>query len=73
MRGFLKVIIMITSIVLGLYVGIWVMLAGGIMQIINGINPLNGLDITIGICRIVFCEIAGLIPAVGFFIAGLLG
>ena len=73
MRGFLKVIIMITSIVLGLYVGIWVMLAGGIMQIINGINPLNGLDIAIGICRIVFCEIAGLIPAVGFFIAGLLG
>lgn len=72
MRKILQVLIVVGSIILGLYVGIWLMLAGGITQIINGLNPLNGIQIAIGICKIVFCEIAGLIPVAGFFIAGIL-
>ncbi len=48
------------------------MFIGGIIQIINGINPLNGIEIAIGICKIVFCEIAVLMPMAGFFIAGIL-
>lgn len=57
---------------LGLYIGIYLMLIGGIVQIVNGINPLNGLEIAIGVCRIIFCEIAGFILVLGFFIAGII-
>ena len=66
-----KIIIMAISIIIALYVGVWVMFAGGIIQIINGISPLNGTDIAIGILKIIFCEIAGLIPIVGFGICEL--
>lgn len=72
MKKILQILIIIASIILGLYVGIKVMFIGGIIQVVNGINPLNGLDIAIGICKVVFCEIAGLIPMAGFFIANLL-
>lgn len=72
MRKALQIIVIIASIILGLYVGIWLMFIGGIIQIVNGINPLSAIDIAIGILRIVFCEIAGLIPMAGFFIAGML-
>ena len=72
MRKILQILIIIASIILGLYVGIKVMFIGGIIQVVNGINPLNGLDIAIGICKVVFCEIASLIPMAGFFIANLL-
>lgn len=72
MKRVLQVLIVIVSIILGLYVGIWLMFVGGIMQIVNGINPLNGLQIALGICRIVFCETAGIIPVLGFAVAGIL-
>lgn len=72
MRKILQVLIVIATITLGLYVGIWLMFVGGIIQIVNAINQLNGLEIAIGICKIVFCEIATVIPATGFFIAGIL-
>lgn len=72
MKKFFQILIVIGSIVLGLYVGVWLMFVGGIVQIVNSINPINGLQIGIGICKIVFCEVAGLIPMLGFFIAGIL-
>lgn len=72
MKRLLQILIIIVSVIAGLYVGIWTMFVGGIIQIINGINPLNGLEIAIGICRIVFCEAAGLIPMLGFLIAGIM-
>ena len=70
MRTLLQVLIIIVSIFLGLYVGIWLMFTGGIIQIINGINPLNTIEIAIGICKVLFCETAVLIPIAGIFIAG---
>ncbi len=72
MKSVLKVVLIIGSIALGLYVGIWLMLIGGIVQIVNGINPLNGLDIALGICRVLFCELAYFIPLVGISIAAVL-
>lgn len=72
MKKILQILIIAISIILGLYVGIWLMFVGGIIQIVNGINPLNGINIAIGICRIVFCEIAAIIPLLGVFIAGIL-
>ena len=72
MKKIIGIIIAILGIALGIYVGFWLMFVGGISQIINSINPLNGFGIAIGIARIVFCEIGGLIAwlgiAIGLFI-----
>lgn len=69
MEKFLKILLIVGSIGLGLYVGLWLMFIGGIIQIANNINPIDGLQIALGICRIVFCEIAGIIPVIGISIA----
>lgn len=69
MKTFLSKAIILISIILGLYVGICLMFIGGIMQIINSINPLDAFGISIGICRIVFCELATLIPYAGYIIS----
>ncbi len=62
MKKVLAVLIIIAGILIGLYLGLYVMLYGGIVQIINAINPLNGKEIAFGILKILFCEI-GAIPA----------
>lgn len=69
MRNILSKAIIVISIILGLYVGIWLMFIGGIMQIINAISPLDSMAIAIGICKIVFCEVATLIPFIGYIVA----
>jgi len=70
MKKILSVLIIVVSIILGIYVGIWLMLAGGIMQIVNSINPLDGMGIAIGVIRIIFCEIGAIFPCLGIVIAG---
>lgn len=72
MKKILGILIIIATIILGAYVGIWVMLVGGIIQIVNSINPVNGMGIAIGIIKILFCEIAGLIPYIGVIVGNLL-
>ncbi len=65
----LRILIIITGILIGLWLGLYVMLYGGICQIIDGINPLNAKDIALGVIRILFCEI-GFIPFwLGFIVA----
>ncbi|MGN0992853.1 MAG: hypothetical protein ACI4PE_02935 [Bacilli bacterium] len=44
------------------------MFYGGIIQIINGINPLDAIAIATGICKIVFCEVAIVIPCIGMLL-----
>lgn len=65
MRNLIGWLIIIASILAGLYVGIWVMFAGGIIQIINSLNPVNAVGIATGILKIIFCEMAGLITIIG--------
>lgn len=65
MKKIIATLIFISSILLGIYLGVWVMFVGGIVQIVNSINPLDGWGIAWGICRIVFCEFAGIIPWLG--------
>lgn len=72
MKKTLRTLLVIGSILLGLYVGIWLMFIGGIVQVVNGISPLNGMQIALGISRIVFCGIAYFIPVVGISIAAVL-
>lgn len=66
------ILIMISSILAGLYVGCYIMFYGGIVQIINSINPIHAIGIASGICRIVFCELAAIIPIIGITFSGYL-
>ena len=61
MKKFLGWLFIIVGILLGAYIGIWVLLAGGIIQIVNNLNPINALEIAIGVIRIIFSGI-GWIP-----------
>lgn len=53
--------VIIASVLGGLYVGLWLMFIGGIIQIIEGIKatPTESFDIAIGIVRILFAAFAG--------------
>lgn len=68
MKKIIGILIAIAGIALGIYVGVWLMFIGGIVQIVNSINPTNGLGIALGIVRIVFCEVGGLIAWLGIAI-----
>ena len=61
-------IIMVAGFLLGLWVALYLMFYGGIVQIINGINPLDAIAIATGICKIIFCEVAVVIPILGMLI-----
>ena len=73
MKKIIGILIAIVGIALGIYVSVWLMLAGGITQIVNSINPVNGLGIAFGIIRIVFCGIGGLIAWLGIVIGSAIG
>lgn len=73
MKKIIGILIAIVGIALGIYVGVWLMFVGGIVQIVNSINPINGLGIALGIARIVFCEVGGLIAWLGIVIGSAIG
>ena len=71
------VLLMVGGIVLGIWLGVFVMFIGGIIQILNGlphqtlggIVPLNAVAIAIGIAKILFSGAAGWL--VGICMTGL--
>ena len=73
MKKIIGIIMAILGIAGGIYVGFWLMFVGGISQIINSINPVDGLGIAIGIAKIVFCEIGGFIAWLGIAIGSFIG
>jgi len=73
MKKIIGISIAIVGIALGIYVGAWLMFIGGITQIVNSINPVNGLGIALGIARIVFCGIGGFIAWLGVAIGSAIG
>ncbi len=73
MKKIIGILIAIVGIALGIYVGVWLMLAGGITQIVNSINPVNGLGIALGILRMIFCEVGGFIAWLGIVIGSAIG
>ena len=73
MKKIIVILIAIVGIALGIYVGAWLMFIGGIMQIVNSINPVNVLGIELGIARIVFCEIGVIIANLGVVIGSEIG
>lgn len=59
-REVLGVIVRIAGIPTALFVGLWLCLVGGVVQIVNGITPtVNSMDIGIGVLRIIATAPAG--------------
>lgn len=67
-------LIIIAGIAGGVYVGVWLMFIGGVVQIINAIKAttLVPIDIAIGIAKIMFCGLGSLIATVGIMIGSAL-
>lgn len=61
MRTLIGILLLIAAVLGGLYVGLYLCLFGGIMQVIEGIkaNPTSGVDVACGIVRIVCTSLAG--------------
>ena len=57
----LGIIAMIAGVLLGIYFGLYILLYGGIMQIVNSIEPFHAKELVIGILKVFFCEL-GAIP-----------
>jgi hypothetical protein len=67
-------IIAIIGIGLGAYVGIVVLFAGGLIELISGIK--NNFEVTTmvwGIVKMIFCELGGVIAWLGITIGALIG
>jgi len=73
MKGLVGLLLIITGIVFGLFVGFYICFCGGIVQIINGFkaDPISTWVIAIGILKIVGATAAGVISAFVLIIPGL--
>lgn len=68
----ISVVLMALGIAAGLYVGIWLMLIGGIVQVIEGVkaNPVDSWEIAKGVARAFFAgPTGGLVAGVPLLIA----
>ena len=71
MKKILGWLFIISGIAIGIYIGIWFLLIGGIMQIVNGLTPVNAFEIAIGVVRIMFTG-TGWIPIYLGIVTGML-
>ena len=55
-------IVIFLGFAIGVYLGAYIMLYGGIVQIIEAINPINSKDIAIGIIKVLFSGLGFYIP-----------
>lgn len=67
------IVLMILSVAVGLYVGLWWAFIGGIAQIINALvtTPIDGYAVAYGLARFWFAGPLGVAVGVGVFILGL--
>lgn len=65
MKKIVGIIIIITSWILAGYLGIKCLFIGGIVQIVNSINPIYAMGIAIGILKIIFSSSASIIACLG--------
>lgn len=55
-------VIIFLGFAIGIYLGVYIMLYGGIIQIIEAINPINSKDIAIGVIKVLFSGLGFYIP-----------
>jgi len=70
MRTIIGVVVCVSSVIIGLYLGIWVMLIGGIVQIVQSVTPtVEALGIAIGIVRVLLTSVVSWVSF--YFLLGL--
>jgi uncharacterized membrane protein len=74
MKALMGIVLVLAGIVLGVYVGVWVMFVGGIVAVVEAIkaDPVNSLGIAWGIVRIVFASTAT-VAIISFWLLALPG
>ena len=67
----LRVLLIIASVAIAGYVGIWLCLVGGIIQVVHGVTPVvDALQIALGILRVLATGlVGGLTFAISFAIS----
>ena len=73
MKNFIGLSLIVLGVFLGFFVGVWLCLIGGIVQIIETLKSpegINALSIGIGIARIVCAGLAGFISAFTLILPG---
>ena len=67
MKTFLGLFLILLGIVVGLYTGAYLLLYGGIVQLIRGLqHPFVATDIAGGVVRIIFASPAGWVSCLVF-------
>lgn len=66
MKTILGILMVITGIFIGLYLGIWWAFIGGIVVVVEAINAdeMVAMDLAIGIARIIFAGLVGQLAAI---------
>ena len=59
-KQILGLILIVSGVLIGLYVGLWVMFVGGIIQVIQNVTPtISAIGIALGILRIMCSSAIG--------------
>lgn len=74
MKALLGVVLIVTGILAGLYVGIWWGFIGGVIAIIEAAKApeLVPTDIAYAVARIIFCQFLGVMAGALLYIPGML-
>lgn len=76
MKTFLGIGMIILGIVLGLYVGIWIMFIGGIAGLIDVVvgavngQDISGMAVAVDVAKIIFAGLAGWLSAFVLIVPG---
>jgi hypothetical protein len=72
MRAYLGLGLIVLGVIVGLYVGFWICLIGGIVQVIEAVRAkdLIAFEVVVGVARIFFAGLAGYVSALLFIIPG---
>ena len=71
MNRIIGVILILMGIALGCFLGLYVCLFGGVMQLINGIkDSFNAMPIAVGLIRILIASVVGWVSALALIIPG---
>jgi hypothetical protein len=72
MKEFIGIMLMLASIVIGLYVGVWLMFVGGIIQVIDAFQstPIASLDVALGLLRVFCASFVGWLSFAVLFVMG---
>jgi len=72
MKTLIGIVLIIAGIALGLYLGVWVMFIGGIIDIIDQIKApeLSAMAVAWGVVKVVFASLIGWLAALILILPG---